>query len=126
MTHGSIKNPQDFHRHQCSPQIAELFAHEAIRSRIRVHVMDAFKVLYDGGPRDNPNARVVYEALFMSTDPVALDRTGSDIVDQFRAQHHMPSISARGDAPGYIDHGATLGLGVADRARITVRTVTIT
>ena len=126
MTHGSIKNPQDFHAHQCSPQIAELYSHDAIRSRVRVHVMDAFKVLYDGGPRDNPAARVPFEALFMSTDPVALDRIGSGIVDDFRAQHHMPSLARRGDPPNYIDHAAQLGLGIADRARIDLREISIT
>lgn len=126
MTHGSIRNPEDFHRHQCSPQIAELYAHEAIRSRTRVHVMDAFKVLYDGGPQDNPSARAVYEHVFMSTDPVALDRLGATLVDQFRSQHNMQSIAQRGDPARYIEHAAQLGLGIADPARITTRDVTVT
>jgi uncharacterized protein (DUF362 family) len=126
MTHGSIRNPEDFHRHQCSPQIAELYAHEAIRSRVRAHVMDAFKVLYDGGPQDNPAARAVYEQVFMSTDPVALDRIGSGIVDQFRAQHGMQSIAQRGDPARYIDHAAQLGLGISDPARLTIRDITLT
>ena len=126
MTHGSIRNPEDFHRHQCSPQIAELYAHEAIRSRTRVHVMDAFKVLYDGGPQDNANAREVYEHVFMSTDPVALDRLGATLVDEYRTRNHMQSIAQRGDAARYIEHAAQLGLGVADPARITTRDVTVT
>ncbi|MEI8256341.1 MAG: DUF362 domain-containing protein, partial [Deltaproteobacteria bacterium] len=126
MTHGSIKNPEDFHRHQCSPQIAELYNHDAIRTRVRAHVMDAFKVLYDGGPQDNASARVVYETIFMSTDPVALDRIGANIVDEFRTHHGMQTIAQRGDPPRYIDHAAALGLGVADTARITVRPVAMT
>lgn len=125
MTHGSIRNPEDFHRHQCSPQIAELYNHDAIRTRVRAHVMDAFKVLYDGGPRDNASARVVYETVFMSTDPVAIDRVGANLVDQFRTQHRMQTLAQRGDPPQYIDNAARLGLGVADTARITVRPVTL-
>jgi uncharacterized Fe-S center protein len=88
--------------------------------------MDAFKVLYDGGPQDNPSARVVYEAIFMSTDPVALDRTGAGIVDEFRSHHGMQSIAQRGDPARYIDHAAQLGLGVADPAHITIRPITLT
>ena len=126
MTHGSIRNPEDFHRHQCSPQIAELYAHEAIRSRVRVHVMDAFKVLYDGGPQDNAAARVPYEAIFASTDPAAIDRIGATIVDEHRTRNRMQTITQRGDGPRYIDHAAQLGLGVSDPARITVRTVDLT
>ncbi len=126
MTHGSIKNPEAFHRHLCSPQIAELFNHEAIRTRSRLHIMDAFKAVYHGGPRDSPEHRVALEAVLISTDPVALDRVGSDIVDQLRAQHHMGSLQARGLPPRYIDAAGALGLGVADRARINVQTVNLT
>lgn len=118
ITHGSIRNPEDFHRHHCSPQIAELYAHEAIRSRVRVHIMDAFKVLYDRGPQDNPAARVPYHSVLASTDPVALDRIGAEIVNQFRAQNRMQSLERRGTPPRYIEHAQQLGLGIADRSRI--------
>ncbi len=110
MTHGSIKNPEDFHRHQCSPQIADLYNHEAIRSRVRLHVMDAFKVLYDRGPQDNPAARVPYEAIFVSTDPVALDRLGAEIVDDFRTRNRMTTLAARGPPVRYLESAESLGL----------------
>lgn len=127
MTHGSIKNPQDFHRHTCSPQIAELFAHEAIRSRIRVHVMDGFKVMYDGGPLyHRPEACVPFEAVLASTDPVAMDRIGLEIVNALRAQHQLQSIERRGTPPAYIEQGAALGLGISDRARIDLREINLT
>lgn len=126
MTHGSIRNPEAFHRHLCSPQIAELYAHDAIKSRVRLHIMDAFKAVYHGGPRDNPEHRVAYEAVFASTDPVALDRVGSDIVDELRRQNHMTTLAQRGLPPRYIEAAEGLGLGVADRTRIEVRAVNLT
>lgn len=126
LTHGSIKNPEDFHRHLCSPQIAELYNHDAIRTRARLHIMDAFKAVYHGGPRDNPEHRVPMEAVLASTDPVALDRIGSDIVDELRRQHRMTTLAQRGLPPRYIDAAGTLGLGVSDRARIDLRAVNLT
>lgn len=126
MTHGSIENPEAFHRHLCAPQIAELYAHEAIRSRVRLHIMDAFKAVYHGGPRDNPECRVPFNAVFASTDPVALDRVGSDIVDQLRTQHRMTTLEARGLPVRYLDAAAALGLGISDRARIELRAVDLT
>jgi uncharacterized protein (DUF362 family) len=125
MTHGSIKNPEAFHRHLCSPQIAELFSHEAIRSRSRLHIMDAFKAVYHGGPRDSPEHRVTLESVMASTDAVALDRIGAEIVDQLRVQNHMGTLAARGLPPNYINAAGTMGLGVSDRARIDLRTVTL-
>ena len=126
MTHGSIKNPEDFHRHLCSPQIAELFSHEAIRSRSRLHIMDAFKAVYHGGPRDSPEHRVALEAVMASTDPVALDRVGSDIVDQLRTQNRMTTLAARGLPVRYLESAESLGLGVANRDRIQIRAVDLT
>ncbi|MBL8601092.1 MAG: DUF362 domain-containing protein [Myxococcales bacterium] len=125
MTHGSIKNPEAFHRHLCSPQIAELFHHDAIRTRSRLHIMDGFKAVYHGGPRDNPEHRVALECVLASTDPVALDRVGSDIVDQLRTSHGMGTLQARGLPVRYLEEGERLGLGVADRARINTRVVTL-
>ncbi len=125
MTHGSIKNPEAFHRHLCSPQIAELYSHDAIKSRVRLHVMDAFKAVYHGGPRDSPEHRVAMEAVMVSTDPVALDRVGSDIVDALRVAHRMGTLEARGLPPRYIDQAGAMGLGVADRTRIQTRVVTL-
>ncbi len=126
MTHGSIKNPEAFHRHLCAPQIAELFAHDAIRSRARLHIMDAFKAVYHGGPRDNPECRVPFEAIMASTDPVAIDRVASDIVDQLRTAHHMTTLAQRGLPVRYLEAAETMGLGIADRARIDTRVVNLT
>ncbi len=126
LTHGSIKNPEAFHQHLCAPQIAELFHHDAIRTRARLHVMDAFKALYNGGPRDNPEYRVPYESVMVSTDPVAIDRVASDIVDQLRVAHHMTTLAQRGKPPRYIDAAATMGLGVSDRTRIDTRVIELT
>lgn len=126
MTHGSVRNPDAFHLHRASPQIAELYAHDAIRSRVRLHIMDAFKVMYDGGPLDrNPNARVPYEAVLASTDPVAIDRIGTEIVNDFRARNHMLSLERRGTPPNYIEHAQSLGLGISDRSRIDLRDVVL-
>ena len=50
MTHGSITNPQKHHAHHASPQIAVLYANEIMRSRVRLHIVDAFKIIYDKGP----------------------------------------------------------------------------
>lgn len=131
MTHGNIKNPEDFHRNReglnCrSHHIPELFAHDAIRSRVRLHVMDAFKVLYNGGPQDNPAARSPYESVMVSTDPVALDRIGAEIVDQFRTQNNMRPLERSGRPVRYLELAEQLGLGVAARDRIQLSDVRMT
>jgi len=126
MTHGMSINPHDYHLHHASPQIALLAAQDVLTSRMRLHLSDVFKVTAHGGPLDKlPQYRVPYEAVMASTDPVALDTIGWEIVEQKRAEKHLRTLTAEGRAPAYIAAAGTLGLGVADRSRIQLRDVTI-
>jgi uncharacterized protein (DUF362 family) len=126
MTHGCTINPHDFHLHQASPQIAMLAAQDVIKSRMRLHIIDAFKVIYHGGPKDKfPQYRTPYEAVFASSDPVAVDRIGWEVVEAHRAKNNMQTLTAQGREPSYIQAAADLGLGIADRARIRLREITI-
>lgn len=126
MTHGMTVNPQDYHLHRASPQIALLAAQDVLTSRARLHLSDVFKVICHGGPLDkHPEYRLPYEAVMASTDPVALDTIGWEIVDELRAKKHLRPLAAEGRAPTYLEAAGTLGLGVADRAKIHLRDVAI-
>jgi uncharacterized protein (DUF362 family) len=126
MTHGSIVNPQDHHRHHADPQIAVLYAHPILRSRMRLHITDGFKLIYDEGPLDkNPRRRILHGAVHAATDPVALDTIGAELVEQARAAHGLPSLARVGRPPDYLASAARLGLGVAERDKITLREVRV-
>lgn len=124
ITHGSIINPGAFHDHHASPQIAELYAQAAVKSRVVLHIADAYKVIYEGGPLDrSPERRIPHEAIYVSTDPVALDMVGWAEVERLRSDKGLPSLKSAGREPSYIRIAAELGLGVADLDRIHVREV---
>lgn len=123
MTHGSITNPSDFHQHAASPQIAELYAHEAIRSRVRLHVMDATRVLWNGGPRDAPAYRRNGDEIWVSTDPVAIDSLLVELVETERRARRLPTLVARGTPPSHVTAAAALGVGIADRRRMRIVSV---
>jgi uncharacterized protein (DUF362 family) len=126
MTHGCTINPHDYHLHHASPQIAMLAAQDVIKSRMRLHISDVFKVTAHGGPLDKlPQYRLPYEAVMASTDPVALDTIGWEIVEQLRATKGLRTLTAEGRPPAYIEAAGTLGLGVWDRSKIQLKDVTI-
>lgn len=115
MTHGQIINPQDHHAHLCNPQIPLLYNHPVLRSRVRLHLVDALKIIYDQGPLDtNPQRRLPFGALFASTDAVALDRVGWQVIEDARREHGLPTLEQARRKPGYILTAGDLGLGVAD------------
>jgi uncharacterized protein (DUF362 family) len=125
MTHGSIINPSAFHAAHSS-QIANLYAQDVIKSRVRLHITDGFKLIYDGGPLDKkPECRVPHESVYVATDPVAMDMIGWALVDKWRQDKKLPSLAKAGREPTYIRDAADLGLGVGKLDDIAMREITL-
>ncbi len=126
MTHGPITTPEAHHVHYANPQIAVLYAHPIMTSRVRLHIAEGFRLMYNGGPLfKQPNAVVPHGAIYVSTDPVALDTIGSDLVDKERKLHKQRTLAEVGRASKYIQSAGDLGLGVANLDKIRMRTVEI-
>jgi uncharacterized Fe-S center protein len=126
ITHGSNINPHDFHAHNASPQIAHLYAQEVVKSRVALHITDAFQVIYDEGPIDvNPRRRVPHEAIYAATDPVALDVVGWELVEKLRKENGLPTLAQAGREPIYLGMASQLGLGIAERQAISLREVRV-
>ena len=126
MTHGCQTLPHYFHTHHASPQIALLYAQDIIKSRVRLNITDGFKLMADGGPLyRQPQYVFPHEAVYVTTDPVAMDAFGADLVAKARKEHRLPTLEAMGRPPAYIQAAADLGLGIADRDQIQVRSVAI-
>lgn len=126
ITHGSCINPHSFHEHNASPQIAELYAQDVVKSRVRLHITDAYKIIYDEGPLDkNKKRRVPHESVYATTDPVALDVIGWGVIEKWRKDNGLPTLKDAGREPTYIRVASELGLGIFDKNRITLREVTL-
>lgn len=126
MTHGCSINPHDFHVHHASPQIALMYAQDVIKSRVRLCISDAFKVMADGGPLwKRPEFVKPHEAIYVSTDPVALDVVGWEVVDKLRTELKLKPLAEAGREPAYIKAAGDLGLGVFERSKIQLKEVAI-
>ncbi len=126
MTHGCTLNPHDFHLHHAAPQIAMLAAQDVLKSRLRLCITDAFKVIAHGGPFDKfPQYRFPYEAVLASTDAVAMDTIGWEICEQFRVKARLRTLTEEGRPPAYIKAAADLGLGIFERSQIQLKEITV-
>ncbi len=117
ISHGTQTNPHDQH-HGDTDEPAVIYAHKIVQSRMRLHIVDGFKLLYDGGPHDNPRARALHGAVYASTDGVALDTVGVDVIDRVRKERKIKSLSAAGREPKYIRAGDRLKVGEGDLNKI--------
>ncbi|MBN2195671.1 MAG: DUF362 domain-containing protein [Polyangiaceae bacterium] len=126
VTFGSITKPHELHAHLASPQIAVLYNHPIVTSRVRLHVTDAFKIMPDKGPLDrDPKMRVPHGAIYAATDPVAMDTIGWKLVDDERKARGIKTLSDAGREPRYIRNAAEFGLGIHDLNRIRMTSVEV-
>jgi uncharacterized protein (DUF362 family) len=123
ITHGNVNNPHDHHASQASPQIAMLYNHPIVTSRVRLHITDAFKIMYDKGPLDkDPKTRIPHGALYVCTDPIAMDTMGVKVINEERKARKLPSLADAKREPRYIQTGADFGLGIHDLNQIRMQT----
>ena len=53
-------------------------------------------------------------AVYVATDPVAMDTYGWKVIDDERKAHNLPSLKDSGREPSYIRAAGEFGLGVHD------------
>jgi len=114
LSFGAVNNTARFHDapHFCDPMIGEICAHPAVKDKVVLHVMDALRALYDGGPVvGNPDAVFEPREIWVSRDPVAMDVLVLDLINAEREKAGLPKIGDEGPTPKHIETAAGLGLG---------------
>jgi hypothetical protein len=121
---------------------------EPLRSRTVLQIMDGLRAVWHGGPFARTE-RYVYcpRQILFGTDPVAIDRLLLDIIDakrqaegaisiwdrspkrvrldDSRARDADPNVNILIREPGHVAYAGSLGLGVADKARIRVEEIEV-
>lgn len=139
LSHGLVNNVNRSHStpmlNTCGAFIPTAVAIPVIRNKTVLHIGDAVKALYHGGPGLNAKkAKYVWEhkAMFFSTDPVAMDKIGWQELDEKRVAMGMKTLAeAMKDAdstfvrmqPEHVDIAGALGLGESDPKKIDLRRI---
>ena len=139
LSHGCVNNVNRSHvnatANVCGIFIPSVVNLPVFRQKVVLHICDAVKASYHGGPP--ARAPYVWEqkTMFFATDPVALDKTGLAVIDAKRASVGMASIAlSKPDKdshflncqPEHIELAGLLGLGVFDDKKIDLRKVGLT
>ena len=149
IAYGSFSNVARTHQNGKSHTysvVGTLASIEPLRSRTVLQIMDGLRGVWHGGPFARTTKYVFYpKQIMFGTDPVAIDRLLLDIIDNERRARGAISIWDRSPAslkaddtrardadpnvniiirePGHVEYASTLGLGVYDRAKISVEEV---
>jgi len=116
---GTCDNPASLHPNHGDPGIAHLNAHPEIAEKTRLIVCDATRAVYSGGPRFRPRFSWTPNMIVVSTDPVALDSFGLEVIEKARRRAGLSPATPRA---GHIRTAGRLGLGVADLSKVRIIT----
>ena len=120
LSFGTVDNTPRFHPPDilCDPAIPEICANPVLRDKAVLHILDAVHAQYNGGPQGNPQWVWNYNSILFSTDPVALDYLGAQIINEKRKKEGMPELAKAGKDPRHINTAARKGLGTNDPGKI--------
>ncbi len=120
---GCYANHRQAHSGNCDPFVAEAYQHYLTQTKVPLIVLDATECCFDEGPQPrNPEAVWRENAIYLATDPVALDVVCREVI---LAKQKAANLSDRRRQTRHIDTAAEKGLGVGDLARIDVVTVKV-
>jgi hypothetical protein len=113
-----VERPDEYHSDSCSP-LGAIWLLPILKGKVRLNILLALRPLFYGrGPHNfDPRFQWNYGGLFMSTDPVAIDALGAELLRLKRIEHFgedRPVTPTK-----HIQVADTkYGLGIADLARI--------
>jgi uncharacterized protein (DUF362 family) len=108
---GAIWDRRPLHRQGLDETIPEMFLYK----KPTLHVVDAARVMLNGGPRGYGDSRyLASQMLVVSPDPVAADAACAKIVE-----------AAGLRVPDYIARAAKIGLGEADLTKLNVQRLVV-
>lgn len=125
LSHGLIRHPGRFHGGGCDPAIAEITASEPIRSKLRVNIVNALRVVFRNGPEAAEDDIENFGGLLVGTDPVACDAVGYGILNEIRALRELPPLLKGAKLPPCLVTGGRIGLGQPDLERIQIETAVV-
>lgn len=120
----NISNNQRFLSSEAtaSVAIAEVAAIPELNERMRLHFVSLEQYQYIGGPWFNARYTHSEPLLWMSVDPVALDRLLYDRINSLRLLNGFPEIAS---LPRQLPFAESLGLGVFKQSQIRVQRLSL-
>ena len=136
MSHGFVNNVNRSHTNPtanaCGMFIPSVVSLPIIRQKVVLHVVDAVKASYHGGPPGKPRYMWEPKTLYFGTDPVALDKTGWKVIDAKRKEMGMAPVALSkpdGDSHflncqvEHIEIAGMMGLGQFEDEKISVKQI---
>lgn len=121
LSHGLTKHPARYHSGGCSPFIGDIVSLPAIRSKLRLTLVNGLRVVFQGGPEGSRDSIADGNFILAAIDPVACDALGLQVLNQIRQSRGIDAIARSPGQLPYLAHAHRIGLGVALSSAIELR-----
>lgn len=111
LSHALVRSPARFHANRCSPFIADIVAAEPIRSKLRLHLVNALRAVFDKGPTASLENIWPAGTIMASFDPVATDTVGLEMLNRQRDVHGLPALDDDDQPIPWLYDASRRGLG---------------
>lgn len=122
LAYGSISNTGRLHKSFWADTCAEVNAFPPLRDKVVLNIADGLIGCYQGGPAANAQFITNFNTILISTDPVAIDRIGYEIILRKRIAEKIQ----KEDIPKsrkFMDMAEKLELGTADLSKIKLEKI---
>ncbi len=123
--YGVINNPNKYHDSNCDPFAAQVLGIAPVKEKLKLTIIDAFRIQYNGGPGFDSRYLTEYGGIILSDDPVAADTVALQILEHLRAAHNLPSLEKSGRPVRYLATAERLKYGTADVKNIQLNVKTM-
>ncbi len=113
LSHAFVKHPARYHSNGCSPFIADIAALPNIRSKLKLCLVNALRIVYEGGPEASVDTLSDDGIFVASMDPVATDAVGLMMLNDARSENKLPKMTSSASEIPYLADAHRKGLGVA-------------
>ena len=121
LSHALVKHPARFHGHGCSPYVADIVALPEIRSKLRLNIVNALRVVWDRGPQARLEFTEPVGAMILGQKPLTTDTIALALLDDVRAGKGLRSAAASSGQIAYFAPAAAHGLGTHEPHKIATR-----
>jgi uncharacterized protein (DUF362 family) len=121
---GSVSNTGRLHARLWNDTCAEVCAFSPLRDKVVLNITDGLRGCFNGGPGANPQFICNFNTILVSTDPVATDRIGYDIIAEKRIAEGIQKTPAP-ESLTFLSMASALGLGINDKSKIDLKTFEI-
>jgi hypothetical protein len=121
LSHALVRHPAWYHANGCSPYVGQVIGSQAVSARVKLNLVNAVRVVVNGGPDARGEDIVGYGGLLLGFDPVAVDTLGLGILATERRRLGL----AGGGQVRYLASAAGMGIGrwrPVEIDRITLQT----